>query len=98
MRVFAGLLLAVAGCTDPPIITGTLTDPDAGPRDAAKPSEDLGTPDAGNRWAPAAQLHPAIEESSGSGRILRGRVGAHTVQTATSAKYRLRGGFRPLSR
>ncbi|MEO1234676.1 MAG: hypothetical protein AAFZ18_37875 [Myxococcota bacterium] len=95
MRNVLLLLLASAlgACTDPPVITGNLDNMDAGQTDAAKAPEDTGT-----RVLSTAQLHSAVEETTGSSRVLRGWIGSHTVQTATSARHRLRGGFRPLSR
>lgn len=100
MRLSPGLLLValLTACADPtPLVP---TNPDGGSEDAGKPASDLGgaTPDAGAVQASTGQLHPFVEEASGGNRILRGRLGAHTVQTATSTNRRLQGGFRPLSR
>lgn len=92
MRLSPLLFLLLAACADPP----TLTAADSGTPDAGKPSE--GTPpDAGIELS-LGQLHPFVEEVSGPAHVLRGRLGAHAVHTATSARFHLEGGFRPLSR
>ena len=55
--------------------------------------------DAGAEARPErVQLHPAVEHVSDDRGHLLGRLGAHGVQTASTADYRLRGGFRPLTR
>ena len=93
--VLFGLLAAAAfGCQDPP------TEPDPDPPDAG--SVDADKPFDGGQMLrtmmPSGQIFPSVERSAAGPWVLEGRLGAHAVETASSARFRLQGGFRSLSR
>ncbi len=93
--VLFGLLAAAIGCQDPP------TEPDPDPPDAGSADADKPFLDGGQMLRtvmPSGQLFPSVERSAAGPWVLEGRLGAHAVETASSARFRLQGGFRSLSR
>lgn len=70
---------------------------DAGPADTGPEPKDAEVLEPST--LERGQLYPEVEEAASSGgTTLRGRLGAHGVQTSSAGRYRLRGGFRPLTR